>query len=205
MPGTMLPKRSAFRPWRRTWRGVLISSGTFTTIPRDSEGVPLVLELMGIHKRFGSVQALRGADFSLAAGELHALLGENGAGKTTLMHVADGMVRPDSGETRVGDIVHSITSPRMARELGIGMVHQHFTAVPAMTVAENIALFAGWSASPQQLRERARRAAEQVGLPLDPDQRAGRLSVALKQRLEIVKALAANARILLLDEPTGVL
>jgi simple sugar transport system ATP-binding protein len=167
--------------------------------------VPLVLELVGIHKRFGSVQALRGADFSLAAGELHALLGENGAGKTTLMHVADGMVRPDSGETRVGEIVHSITSPRMARELGIGMVHQHFTAVPAMTVAENIALFAGWSASPQQLRERARHAAEQVGLPLDPDQRAGRLSVALKQRLEIVKALAANARILLLDEPTGVL
>src|SRR6476646_8586747 len=102
MPGTTLPKRSAFRPWRRTWRSVLISSGTFTTIPRDSEGVPLVLELVGIHKRFGSVQALRGADFSLAAGELHALLGENGAGKTTLRQVAFGLLRPDAGEVLVG-------------------------------------------------------------------------------------------------------
>jgi simple sugar transport system ATP-binding protein len=167
--------------------------------------VPPALELVGIQKRFGSVQALRGADFSLGTGELHALLGENGAGKSTLMYVANGLVRRDAGEVRAYGTARSISSPRAARELGIGMVHQHFTAVPAMTVAENIALFAGWSAPPRDLRERARSASERVGLPLDPDQRAGRLSVALKQRLEIVKALATDVRILLLDEPTAVL
>jgi simple sugar transport system ATP-binding protein len=167
--------------------------------------LPPALELVGIQKRFGSVQALRGADFSLASGELHALLGENGAGKSTLMHVANGLVRPDAGAVRVHGTPHSIYSPRAARRVGIGMVHQHFTAIPAMTVAENIALFAGWSGTPGALRERSRVAAEQVGLPLDPDQRAGRLTAGLKQRLEIVKALASNARILLLDEPTAVL
>jgi general nucleoside transport system ATP-binding protein len=167
--------------------------------------VPPILELAGIQKRFGSVQALRGADFVLAAGEVHALLGENGAGKSTLMHVAYGLVRRDRGEVRVNGVEQSMTSPRQARSLGIGLVHQHFTAVPALTVAENVALSAGWSVKPRQLRDRAKAVSEQVGLPLDPDQRAGRLSVALKQRLEIVKALAGEARILLLDEPTAVL
>jgi ABC-type uncharacterized transport system ATPase subunit len=167
--------------------------------------VPPVLELAGIQKRFGSVQALRGADFALAAGEVQALLGENGAGKSTLMHVAYGLVRPDAGVIRVNGVARTVASPREARRLGIGMVHQHFTAIPALTVAENIALTAGWEVRPRELRERARSLSERLGLPLDPDQRAGRLSVALKQRLEIVKALATEARILLLDEPTAVL
>ena len=164
-----------------------------------------VLELLGIQKRFGSVEALRGADFVLGEGEVHALLGENGAGKSTLMHVAYGLVRPDAGTVRVRGVQQQISSPRQARSLGIGMVHQHFTSVPALTVAENVALFAGWDVAPKELRERALKVSERLGLPLDPDQRAGRLSVALKQRLEIVKALAADARILLLDEPTAVL
>ena len=164
-----------------------------------------VLELVGIEKRFGVVQALRGADFALAGGEIHALLGENGAGKSTLMHVAYGLVRPDAGVVRVHGPPRRISSPREARALGIGMVHQHFTSVPALTVAENVALFAGWDVAPKQLRERTRALSERLGLPLDPNQRAGRLSVALKQRLEIVKALAADAQILLLDEPTAVL
>jgi ABC-type uncharacterized transport system ATPase subunit len=167
--------------------------------------VPPVLELAGIWKRFGSVQALRGADFVLSAGEVHALLGENGAGKSTLMHVANGLVRRDAGEVRINGIAQALSSPREARRLGIGMVHQHFTAIPALTVAENVALSAGWAVRPRELRERTRALSERVGLPLDPDLRAGRLSVALKQRLEIVKALAADARILLLDEPTAVL
>jgi simple sugar transport system ATP-binding protein len=164
-----------------------------------------VLELAGIHKRFGSVQALRGADFVLTVGEVQALLGENGAGKTTLMHVAYGLVHPDAGETRVDGTPRHIVSPGQARRLGIGMVHQHFTAVPALTVAENIALAAGWSEYPRELRRRAEDLIQRLGLPLEPEQRAGRLSVALKQRLEIVKALAADPRILLLDEPTTVL
>jgi simple sugar transport system ATP-binding protein len=163
------------------------------------------LELQQVRKRFGSVQALRGADFTLLPGELHALLGENGAGKTTLMHVAYGLVQPDAGRIVIAGSARGIPSPRAARRLGIGMVHQHFTSVPALTVAENVALAAGWDVRPSALRERARALAERVGLPLDPDTRAGQLSVALKQRLEIVKALASDTRILLLDEPTAVL
>jgi len=161
--------------------------------------------MRGIAKRFGSVQALRGADFVLATGELHALLGENGAGKTTLMHVAFGLIRPDAGEVAVAGVQRAIASPRVARRLGIGMVHQHFTSVPALTVAENVALAAGWPVAPVPLRARVQELGRRYGLPLDPDARAGSLSVALKQRLEIVKALASDARILLLDEPTAVL
>jgi simple sugar transport system ATP-binding protein len=163
------------------------------------------LELIGIRKRFGSVHALRGADFTLFPGELHALLGENGAGKTTLMRVAAGLLRPDSGQVRVWGAEPHAFSPRLARRLGIGMVHQHFTSVSGFTVAENVALAAGWPVAPSRLRERVRELSGGVGLPLDPDARAERLSVALRQRLEIVKALAAEARILLLDEPTAVL
>jgi ABC-type uncharacterized transport system ATPase subunit len=121
------------------------------------------------------------------------------------MHVAFGLVRSDAGDVRVSGVVRRVGSPRQARALGIGMVHQHFTSVPALTVAENVALAAGWAVVPNQLRVRTRLLSERLGLPLDPDQRAGRLSVALKQRLEIVKALASEARILLLDEPTAVL
>ena len=166
---------------------------------------PPAIELRGIRKRFGSVQALHGADFTLMPGELHALLGQNGAGKTTLMHVAYGLVRPDAGTMQVRGRGRTITSPRAARAAGIGMVHQHTTSVPAMTVAENVALAAGWGVGPEKLRSRVRELGERVGLPLDPDAIVGRLSVALKQRVEIVKALAADATILLLDEPTAVL
>jgi ABC-type uncharacterized transport system ATPase subunit len=164
-----------------------------------------VLQLAGIHKRFGSVQALRGADFVLNAGEVHALLGENGAGKSTLMRIAYGLVRRDAGKVQIDGLPRELESPREAKKLGMGMVHQHFTAVPALTVAENIALAAGWAVSPQSLRVRTRELCDKVGLQLDPDQRAGRLSVGLKQRLEVVKALASDARVLLLDEPTAVL
>ena len=166
---------------------------------------PPALALRGIRKQFGPVQALRGADFTLMPGELHALLGENGAGKTTMMHMAYGLARPDAGTIAIDGAVVSVPSPRAARRLGVGMVHQHFTSVPALSVAENVALAAGWPVRPAPLRGRVRALAEQIGLPLDPDAPAGRLSVGLKQRLEIVKALATDVRVLLLDEPTAVL
>ena len=170
-----------------------------------SEPPAPVLRLEGIEKRYGPVHALRGADFTLYPGEVHALLGENGAGKTTLMQVADGLVRPDAGRILVDDVERPSLTPTEARRFGIGMVHQHFTGIPAFTVAENVALATGWRVTPGLLRERVREAAERIGLPLDPDARTGRLSVGLRQRLEIVKAVAADARILLLDEPTAVL
>ncbi|MDZ4674244.1 MAG: ATP-binding cassette domain-containing protein, partial [Gemmatimonadota bacterium] len=158
------------------------------------------LTLHQISKSFGAVHALHGVDVAVAAGSVHALLGENGAGKSTLMHVAYGMLAADSGRILVHGSPVAIRSPRDARRLGIGMVHQHFASVASMTVAENVELAMGrrgmgngeWGISG-------------VGLELDPQARVEDLSVAMKQRLEIVKALATGAKILLLDEPTAVL
>src|SRR5829696_2142381 len=109
---------------------------------------PPLLRLTNIAKSFGAVQALRGVDFLLHPGEVHALLGENGAGKSTLMHVVYGLQRADAGEIRLNGTRRRISTPRSARSLGIGMVHQHFTSIPALTVAENVALTAGWPVVP---------------------------------------------------------
>jgi ABC-type multidrug transport system ATPase subunit len=164
---------------------------------------PAALSLEHIAKRFGPVEALADASIAVRAGALHALLGENGAGKTTLMRVAFGLVHPDAGTVRVRGEPVSIPNPAAALARGIGMVHQHFTFVPAMTVAENVALAGGeWRGT---ARERVRAIAEETGLVLDPAARAGELPVGAQQRLEIVKALARGARILILDEPTAVL
>jgi simple sugar transport system ATP-binding protein len=165
----------------------------------------MVLTLTAITKRFAAVHALKRVDFSVASGAVHALLGENGAGKSTLMHIAYGLTRPDGGSVAVDGVPTTLHSARDARRLGIGMVHQHSTAVPAFSVAENVALGAGWPVAPSALRRRVLDLTERLGLPLDPDATADALSVALKQRLEFVKALAGEARILLLDEPTAVL
>ncbi|MBK8003237.1 MAG: ATP-binding cassette domain-containing protein [Gemmatimonadetes bacterium] len=164
-----------------------------------------LLQLTGIHKRFGQVEALRDVSFRLEPGEIHALLGENGAGKSTLMKVAYGLVAPDAGTIRVrGSEVH-LADAVAARRHGIGMVHQHFTSIPALTVAENVALAAGWRPVPREIRARVSRLAEEFGLPLDPSARVEDLSAGLKQRLEVVKALASEAALLLLDEPSSVL
>ncbi len=163
-----------------------------------------VLELSGISKSFGSVHALRGADFTLHPGEVHALLGENGAGKSTLMHIAYGMIRPDSGEIRIGGRRVVLRSPREAMALGLGMVHQHFTSIEALTVRENIALAVG-KGSETPGRWATGGVTGRLMEGLEPGARVERLSVALRQRLEIVKALAIGARILLLDEPSAVL
>ena len=145
------------------------------------------------------MQAVRGASLALAPGEVPALVGENGAGKSTLLRIADGMIAPDRGTIHVDGREVRLRSPRAARALGIGMVHQHFTSIDAFTVAENIALAVGrFGASPS-----AAPGISRVGL--DSATRAGELSVALRQRLEILKVLEAGARVLLLDEPSAVL
>jgi ABC-type uncharacterized transport system ATPase subunit len=163
------------------------------------------LELRSIAKRFGPVYALRGADFTLGMREVHALLGENGAGKSTLMHIAAGLARADAGAMVVRGRSGFPHSARRARQLGIAMVHQHFTAIPALTVAENVALAAGWSVRPPVLRSRMEGLMQRAGLSLDPAARAEELGVALRQRLELLKALATEGTILLLDEPTALL
>ena len=166
---------------------------------------PPLLELRDIGKRFGSVVALDGVSFRLGRAEIRALLGENGAGKSTLMKIAFGLVRPDTGEIRVDGARQAVGTPRDARRLGVGMVHQHFTSIPTFTVAENVALAAGWGPPTAATRARLRQLMEQTGIALPPEDRAEDLSAGLKQRLEVLKALAADARILLLDEPTSVL
>jgi simple sugar transport system ATP-binding protein len=165
----------------------------------------IALSLEHIDKRFGSVAALSDASLTLRARTVHALLGENGAGKSTLMRIAFGLERADAGAIRVHGERVSLTSPADAITLGIGMVHQHFTLVPTMTVAENVALGGHGRFDPARARARVRAVGSATGLALDPDARVSTLAVGGQQRLEIVKALASGARILILDEPTAVL
>lgn len=168
-------------------------------------GNRVALALTGVSKRFGPTQALRDVSIRVRQGTVHALLGENGAGKSTLLGTAFGLVAADSGTVVGGSPVRAISSPAEAMAADIGMVHQHFTNVPAMTVAENVALGgrgafrAAWAAA--TVLEIGRR----TGLALDPRATAGTLPVGGQQRLEIVKALARSATTLLLDEPTAVL
>ncbi len=165
----------------------------------------MLLSLEGITHAFGSVRALDAASLHLRPGSVHALLGENGAGKSTLMRVAFGMLAPDEGVVRWQGQPLTLRSPADALARGIGMVHQHFSLVPAMTVAENVALGGRGRFHPREAAERVRALAERMGLALDPDARVGSLSVGAQQRCEIVKALTRDARLLILDEPTAVL
>ena len=167
------------------------------------------LELRGITKRFGPVVANDRIDFDLRQGEVHALLGENGAGKSTLMSILYGLYSPDEGEIRVNGEPAVVDSPSRAIGLGIGMVHQHFMLVPVMTVTENIVL----GEEPRRgvlldVREGARKVKElsdRYGLAVDPNAVIEQVSVGMQQRVEILKTLYRDARILILDEPTAVL
>jgi simple sugar transport system ATP-binding protein len=167
--------------------------------------MPPALALRGITKTFGTVQALNQVDFTLQPGEIHALLGENGAGKSTLMKIGFGLLRPDSGSIEIAGTATPLRNPTDARSLGVGMVHQHFTSIPAFTVAENVALTAGWRVSLREAESRVQKLADETGFAIDPASRVADLSAGLKQRLELLKALAGEARVLLLDEPTSVL
>ena len=161
--------------------------------------------LEGISHTFGSVRALDRAHLTVRRGTVHALLGENGAGKTTLMRVVFGLLAPDAGTIRWQGHAVRLASPAQALASGIGMVHQHFTLVPAMTVAENVALGGHGAFDPARAAEAVVNVAAQAGLQLNPQARVSTLPVGAQQRCEIVKALARNVQLLILDEPTAVL
>jgi general nucleoside transport system ATP-binding protein len=163
------------------------------------------LALQGISKRFGATQALTSASLNVRCGTVHALLGENGAGKSTLMRIAYGLERPDAGIIQVRGATVRLDSPASAIARGVGMVHQHFTLVPVMTVAENVALGGHGRLDLGRTIAVLRDLSERAGFALDPGERVELLSVAAQQRVEIAKALVRHARLLVLDEPTAVL
>jgi general nucleoside transport system ATP-binding protein len=175
--------------------------------PHERQGAARV-EMLGFAKRFGGLQALADVSLTVRAGSFHALLGENGAGKSTLVKSLIGFYKADAGSVMVDGRERAIHSPRDAAALGIGMIFQHFTVVPGMTVAENLALagralpaFVRWGA------ERARLAAfmKTAPFPLALDTPVSALAAGEKQKLEILKALYTQRRFLILDEPTSVL
>ena len=163
------------------------------------------LELSDISKSFGRSIALRHASVVVRRGTIHAVLGENGAGKTTLMRIAYGMIRADSGRIRMDGRVARFASPSDAIAAGVGMVHQHFTLVPAMTVAENLALGGRGRLRSRDMVAHVEALAARTGFALDPHARVEDLSVGAQQRVEIAKAVGRDATLLILDEPTAVL
>jgi ABC-type uncharacterized transport system ATPase subunit len=176
---------------------------------RTVEAAP-VLELRGITKQFPGVLANDHIDFDLRRGEVHALLGENGAGKSTLMSILYGLYTADSGQILMNGKPVTISSPKHAIELGIGMVHQHFMLIPVMTVTENIVLaqeprHGGVLLDYDAASKRVRELSESFGLAVNPNARISAITVGQQQRVEILKALYRGAEILILDEPTAVL
>ena len=161
------------------------------------------IELHDITRHFGETTALSDVSLRVRSGTVHALLGENGAGKTTLMRIAFGLLSPDRGSVRAG--TRPIRSAQDAIAAGIGMVHQHFTNVPAMTIAENVTLGGRGRFRASSAAQRVLEIGSSTGLKLDPSARAGDLPIGAQQRLEIVKSLARDADTLILDEPTAVL
>ncbi|MGO4382894.1 ABC transporter ATP-binding protein [Specibacter sp. RAF43] len=168
------------------------------------------LELRGITKSFGALVANDHIDVVVESAEIHSLLGENGAGKSTLMNVLYGLYEPTAGEILIDDKPVKFSGPADAMAAGIGMVHQHFMLVPVFTVAENVALGGesttfGGVLNLEATRQKIREISAKFGFNVDPDALVENLPVGVQQRVEIIKALVRNAKILILDEPTAVL
>lgn len=177
-------------------------------IDKMQKGRPIV-EMNGITKRFPGVLANDNINFELKAGEVHALLGENGAGKSTLMKILYGLYGYDEGEILIQGMPVDLKSPNDAIKIGIGMVHQHFTLIPVMTVTENIILGVKSSKEPLlnliEAEKRILELSETYNLKVDPKAKIEQLPMGIRQRVEIIKALYRGAKLLILDEPTSVL
>ena len=167
------------------------------------------IELKAITKRFGSLVANDSIDLKVGRGEIHAILGENGAGKSTLMNIVYGLAKADSGKIFVEDKEVIINEPADALRYGIGMVHQHFMLIPVFTVAENIALgreeSRGVFLTLDEVKKKIKALADEFKFDIDPDALIEDLPVGVQQRVEIIKALIYDAKVLILDEPTAVL
>jgi simple sugar transport system ATP-binding protein len=167
------------------------------------------LELRGVSKSFGNLIANDQINLKVGKGEIHAILGENGAGKSTLMNIVYGLLQPDSGEILVDDQTVKIYEPSDAIKHGIGMVHQHFMLIPVFTVAENIALGREKSKfgimSLAEIKTKIKKLSDEFKFDINPDAIIEDLPVGVQQRVEIVKALMYDAKVLILDEPTAVL
>ena len=178
-----------------------------TNTPHDESPAP-ILQARGISKRFGGALALADVDLEVRPGEIHAVVGENGAGKSTLMRILAGIITPDTGSIRIaGEELEG--GPRAAIDAGVALVHQELSLVPEMTVAENILLgapptTAGFIRS-RRLKSIARDALDEIGVTVDLDEPIARLSVSLRQFVEIARAVARKPRVLILDEPTATL
>ena len=170
-----------------------------------SEPTSVRLELRGIRKSFPNVVANDGVDLRVGKGSIHAVLGENGAGKSTLMKIVYGVVRADAGTILWDGVPVGIASPADARALGIGMVFQHFSLFPALSVAENIALTLKGRDDLSSIADRAVEVSRHYGIPVDPGRIVHTLSVGERQRVEVVRNLLQEPRLLIMDEPTSVL
>ncbi len=178
--------------------------GTFETDLMNSTSDYLI-ELIGMRKAFPGVIATDDVDLKIKAGEVHALLGENGTGKSTLVKMIYGILKPDAGEIRFNGKAIDIKNPAHARDLGVAMVFQHFSLFDSLTVVENISLGMDSKSDMKQLANQITEVSERYGLPLDPHRHVYTLSVGERQRIEIIRCLLQEPKLLIMDEPTSVL
>jgi simple sugar transport system ATP-binding protein len=165
----------------------------------------ILLDIAGISKSYPGVKANEDVSFKIGVGEVHALLGENGAGKSTLVKMIYGLVKPDEGRMSLRGKPFAPSAPSVAREMGVAMVFQHFSLFEALNVAENVALGMENPPPMRELAARIRAVSEEYGLPLDPSRMVGDLSAGERQRVEIIRCLLQDPKLLIMDEPTSVL